>query len=303
MRKEGSIYNMQKDIQLKAIDISRDAITLGPNKSLHDARNSLVRYNISRIVVAKGNKPLGIVTEKDIARYLYTQIPERRLKEVGLEEVMSKKLVTVNEKADLSLCAKLMIENKISSIIVTDDRASLKGIFTKSDLVEGYGKYYTRQEVVERYMNKKVLTVKPDEPLHMVLLLMTRGKISRIVVTRDEKPIGIITGRDLLPVSTLFGPPLFGDQALTSDQAVEEIATSTRKKGQIFIPSGIRTYFLARDIMKYDPITISQNSDLADAAQIMAMNRISGLPVVNSNDTLVGIITKTDIVKAMAASG
>jgi CBS domain-containing protein len=54
--------------------------------------------------------------------------------------------------------------------------------------------------------------------------------------------------------------------------------------------------------MKYDPITISQNSDLADAAQIMAMNRISGLPVVNSNDTLVGIITKTDIVKAMAAS-
>jgi CBS domain-containing protein len=105
-----------------------------------------------------------------------------------------------------------------------------------------------------------------------------------------------------LPVSTLFGPPLFGDQAPGSDQAAVEIATSTQRNGQMFIPSGIRTYFLAKDIMKYDPITISQNSDLADAAQIMAMNRISGLPVVNSNDTLVGIITKTDIVKAMAAS-
>ncbi len=54
--------------------------------------------------------------------------------------------------------------------------------------------------------------------------------------------------------------------------------------------------------MKYDPITISQNSDLADAAQIMAMNRISGLPVVDSNGDLVGIITKTDVVNAMAAS-
>jgi CBS domain-containing protein len=54
--------------------------------------------------------------------------------------------------------------------------------------------------------------------------------------------------------------------------------------------------------MEYDPVNISQDSDLADAAQIMAMNRISGLPVVNSNDTLVGIITKTDIVKAMAAN-
>lgn len=293
---------MQKGVQLKAIDISRDAITLEPNKSLHDARNNLVRYNISRIVVAKENKPLGIVTEKDIARYLYTQIPERRLKEVRLEEVMSKDLVTVNEKADLSVCAKLMIENKISSIIVTDDRGSLKGIFTKSDLVEGYGKYYTQKEVVEGYMNKKVLTVRPDEPLHMVLLLMTRGKVSRIVVTRDEKPIGIITGQDLLPVSTLFGPPLLGDRAPGSDQAGEEIATSTQREGQMFIPSGIKEYFLARDVMKYDPITISRDSDLADAAQIMAMNRISGLPVVNSNDTLVGIITKTDIVKAMAAS-
>ena len=140
---------------------------------------------------------------------------------------MSKNLVTVNEKADLSLCTKLMIENKISSIIVTDDKGSLKCIFTKSDLVEGYGKYYTQKEVVEGYMNKKVLTVRPDEPLHMVLLLMTRGKVCRVIVTRDEKPIGIITGRDLLPVSTLFGPPLFGDQAPGSDQAAVGIATST----------------------------------------------------------------------------
>jgi CBS domain-containing protein len=68
----------------------------------------------------------------------------------------------------------------------------------------------------------------------------------------------------------------------------------------MFIPSGIRTHFLAKDVMKYDPITISQDSDLADAAQIMAMNRISGLPVVDSDGNLVGIITKTDIVKAIA---
>lgn len=292
---------MQKSAQPKAIDISNDTITLEPNKSLHDARNSLATYNISRIVVARENKPLGIVTEKDIARYLYTQVPERRLKEVALEEVMSKNLVTVNEKADLNLCAKLMIDNKISSLIVTDDKDVLRGIITKSDLVEGYGKYYAQRETVKGYMNKKVLTVSPDEPLHMVLLLMTRGNVSRIVVTRDKKPIGIVTGRDLLPVSTLFGPPLFGDEAPDIDQtAAEMVATSPQRKEQMFIPSGIRTYFLAKDVMKYDPITISQDSDLADAAQIMAMNRISGLPVVDSDGNLVGIITKTDIVKAIA---
>jgi CBS domain-containing protein len=82
----------------------------------------------------------------------------------------------------------------------------------------------------------------------------------------------------------------------------KELQPIPQRKEQIFILLGIRTYFLARDVMMYDPITISQNSDLADAAQIMAMNRISGLPVVDSNGDLVGIITKSDVVKAMAAS-
>ena len=289
---------MLENAQLKAIDISRDTIKLEPNKTLYDARNKLVRYNISRIVVVKENKPLGIVTEKDIARYLYLQIQERRLKEVALEEVMSKNLVTVNTQTDLNVCAKLMIENKISSIIVTDDKGSLKGIFTKSDLIEIYGKYYKGKDTVKEYMSKEVLTVAPDEPIHMVLLLMTRGKVSRIVVTRDQRPIGIITGRDLLPVSTLFGEEVL----LGGNQDTEE-TTMKHRKGQIFIPSGIRAYFLARDVMKYDPITIDEDSDLADAAQLMAMNRISGLPVTNLNDNnIVGIITKTDIIKAWAAA-
>jgi CBS domain-containing protein len=69
------------------------------------------------------------------------------------------------------------------------------------------------------------------------------------------------------------------------------------------IPSGIKAVFLAEDIMKYYPITIAKNTDLAQAAQIMIRNRISGLPVVqysNNASNLVGIITKTDIIKALA---
>ena len=55
--------------------------------------------------------------------------------------------------------------------------------------------------------------------------------------------------------------------------------------------------------MKYYPITIAKNTDLAQAAQIMIRNRISGLPVVqysNNASILVGIITRTDIIKALA---
>ena len=64
----------------------------------------------------------------------------------------------MNTQTDLNVCAKLMIENKISSIIVTDDKGSLKGIFTKSDLIEIYGKYYKGKDTVKEYMSKEVLT-------------------------------------------------------------------------------------------------------------------------------------------------
>jgi CBS domain-containing protein len=280
--------------QPKAKDINREAITLEPDKTLYDARNTLFIYNISRVVIAKDNKPLGIITEKDIAWYLYTEIPNRRLDQVGLNEIMSKNLITVGEHANLQLCARLMLENKISSILVVDDnKQDLKGIITKSDLVNTYATYYKEKNSVEGYMTKDVLTITPDEPIHMVLLLMINNKVSRIVAVRDEKPIGIITGRDLLPLSALFMTAAYAVYWRTREDLI------ALRKEQKFLPSGIKNIFLAREIMKHNPITVIRDADLTEAAQIMSHNRISGLPVVNLVDKLVGIVTRTDITKAL----
>jgi CBS domain-containing protein len=284
-------------MQPKAKDIVRQAITLEPDNSLYDSRNVLLRYNISRVVVAKDNKPLGIVTEKDISRFLYREVPNRRLHEFRLSEIMSKNLIVAKEEDDLTVCAKLMLENKISSILVIDNNDNrLKGIFTKSDIVDAYAKYYPKKSLVKEYMTKRVITVAPDANLHTILQLMADREISRVVVTRNRKPVGIITGRDLLPVSVLFGARIAGKY-----WTIEEELISRRRN----IPSGMKAIFLAEDIMKYYPITVAKNTYLAQAAQIMTRNRISGLPVVwYSSDAgnLVGIITKTDIIKALTST-
>jgi CBS domain-containing protein len=62
--------------------------------------------------------------------------------------------------------------------------------------------------------------------------------------------------------------------------------------------SGIGHVMLARDVMN-KPMSISITADLAVAAQIMSDNRISGLPVIDSENNLNGIVTSTDIVKAL----
>ncbi|MEM3904802.1 MAG: CBS domain-containing protein, partial [Sulfolobales archaeon] len=59
------------------------------------------------------------------------------------------------------------------------------------------------------------------------------------------------------------------------------------------------TILIASDVMTADPIIVSHNEDLAKAADIMVKNRIGCLPVVNSKGTLVGLIVKDSIIKAL----
>jgi CBS domain-containing protein len=277
--------------------ITQKAITLEPGMTLLDARNTMVKYNISRIVVAKDRKSVGILTEKDIARFLYSEVPSRRLDEITVAEIMSKNLVTVDEGSDLRKCAKLMLEKGISSLIVVDGRKNLKGIFTKTDLVYAYVENFAGEQLAGEFMTKRVLTVAPDEVIHMAVLLMNSHKVSRIVVAEDNHPVGMITGRDLLPVSALFGTGTFGSYWTLREDLVKQ------RKKQAFIPSGIKAIFIASDVMTPNPITIGEDADLADAGYIMLRNQISGLPVVDSNKKLKGIVTKTDIVKALASHG
>src|SRR5215471_13475388 len=201
---------------LKAKDLIKQAIIIEPSQTLYDVRSMMIRYNISRVVIAKDNKPLGIITEKDIARFLYEQVPNRRLNEVSVNEITSKDLIKVEQQTNLDICGRTMLEKKISSVVVVDNEGVLKGIITKSDMVEAYARHYPRKLKVDQYMTKKVITVAPDENLHMILF-----------------GTGVWIG--LLP----------GGYWTSQEELV------TRRRVQRFIPAGIKTIFLAGDMMKY----------------------------------------------------
>lgn len=274
--------------------LMRKPIALAPDSTVLEARNLMIKYNVSRIVVSKDNKAAGLLTEKDIARFLYREAPERSLGEITLDEVMTRNPVTVREDADLKDCAMTMLDKDISSLVVVDAKKNLKGIFTKSDLVDAYVQHHAGEYKVGKFMTEKVWTVSPDEPIHMAMLLMNMHKVSRIVVVKYGQPVGIITSRDLLPVSAVFGTGTVGSYWTTRPDIV------AKKRQQWYIPSGIKTAFVASDVMTRDPIVVKKDADLADAAYVMMRNRISGLPVVGSKNRLVGIVTKTDVIRAMA---
>lgn len=52
----------------------------------------------------------------------------------------------------------------------------------------------------------------------------------------------------------------------------------------------------AKDVMSKEPITARPDQDVLEAARIMIENKINGLPVVDSEGRLAGIITQSDLI-------
>lgn len=255
-------------------DVSKKAITVEPTSTMSIARDVMIRHNISRVIVVSNNAPIGMVTEKGIASY-FLKNSKDPLDAISISKAMRTPIVSVDVDTSINRCAEMMIENNISSLIVRDNTSL--NILTKSDLVKFYADHYRKNHLVSEFMTKDVSTVSPSHSLHTALLLMIKKKISRVlVVTREREIVGIITSRDLMPITSFVE----GDGMEAKDL------------------SGIGYIMLARDVMN-KPIIINKNTDLAEAAQLMYEKRISGIPVASSSNELNGIITKTDIVRAL----
>ena len=53
------------------------------------------------------------------------------------------------------------------------------------------------------------------------------------------------------------------------------------------------------EVMSEDPLTVTAETGLREAAMLMIENKIGGLPVVNDVDQVIGIITKSDLFEAL----
>ncbi|HXV50852.1 MAG TPA: CBS domain-containing protein [Nitrosopumilaceae archaeon] len=272
----------------------RNAITVTPNMTLLEAREILLKYKVGRLPVIDANKkPVGIVTEKDFVRAIYEH-SGKSVEKVLVKDFMSKNLITVTRNDTIHKCAKLMRQNKVSSVLVLDDDGTLAGIVTKTDLASIFLTHSVGPLLVSDIMTAKVVTVMPADSLLLVESLLVKYRISRIVVERNKKPVGIITNRDFLPAKMPRWIRQFADPKEVEKYRLNPKPDEFRMNQLSYILS-----FRAEDIMTSNPITVGADEDVSAAALLMIRNGISGLPVVRKS-LLAGIITKSDIVRAIA---
>lgn len=283
------------NIPVNLNSIVKIPVTVSPSQGILGVRDILIRHNIGRVVVQLNKKPVGIITEKDITRAvsLFSQKP---IAKISASDVMSKDLITVDTSSSIFDCARLMMKNNISSIIVIDKNGALVGVVTKTDLVSTFLVESTASLTISKVMTKKVITVDPEDSIYLVQSVLINNKISRVVVAKNKTPVGIITYRDFVPAKT------FDLHRQIDPNEVREIGwNSILNEFNVNRLSYLLT-FTARDIMSKNPLVINSNEALYTAAILMIRHGISGIPVVRGR-SLVGIITKSDIVNVLANAG
>ncbi len=121
-------------------------------------------------------------------------------------------------------------------------------------------------------MNKHVVTAGPGDSVAHIRNLMLRHGISRVIILGEgDRLLGIVTMTDILRI---YSHPKLLRRPLDR------------------IP--------AREVMTENVITIEMHNSVEDAARAMVRRNIGSLPVVNREGNVVGIITRQDLLKAVA---
>lgn len=136
-----NVLGLEYFVEMRLVEqiMTRAVTTIPLQTHLGKALAKMAAAGISCVVAVKGQKPVGIVTERDAVRLVAAGVdPET----VPIETVMSRPVLTVLRDATVHRAATLMKQERIRRIVVVDDRGAVAGLVTQSDIVKGLeGKY------------------------------------------------------------------------------------------------------------------------------------------------------------------
>lgn len=128
--------------------------------------------------------------------------------------------------------------------------------------------------LVGERMSKPAITIHEDMAINDALNMMKREHIRRMPVVHDGKLVGIVSDKDLLNASPSPATTL-----------------------SIWEMNYLLSKITVKDVMTRKVLTVHVNTPIEEAAREMADHKIGGMPVVNDEYHVVGIITETDLFK------
>jgi acetoin utilization protein AcuB len=141
---KGLYQNFEKKWRLEMLVknwMSKDVITADVNDSMQDALKLLKENNIRMLPVLKKSKLVGILTDRDLKRASASDATTLDVHEllylltrIKVKDLMTKNPITVPPEFTVEETARVLLKNKISGVPVVDDKGTVVGVITQTDI-------------------------------------------------------------------------------------------------------------------------------------------------------------------------
>jgi CBS domain-containing protein len=309
------------DVKVSEV-MRREVVTVHPDSPVTEVVELLLDKDFTAVpVVDDSGKVVGMISDNDLLQRGGIRVTlslkratdpdfveqlHRQLKDPArkVSEVMTREAVTVPPEMVLGKAARLMVEKHLKRLPVVDKQGRLLGILGRLDILNTIAAVHLPQwhpeahpagtpGTVAEVMTREVPTVHESANLEEIFQLLVSSSHKRVVVVDDQRHVvGVIADSDLISrVSRESWPGLI--EVLVSKVPIEKISGPARQHVQKLRARS------AKDLMTRNPITVREEMPVASALVTSAETRTKRLPVVDAGGRLVGIVGRTEMMRAL----
>jgi signal-transduction protein with cAMP-binding, CBS, and nucleotidyltransferase domain len=132
MKKTSNAIRFETRVPLREV-MTKNPIMIGIESTAAKAARTMCEAEVGSVIILKNTKPIGIVTEEDLACKVVAKdlIPSS----VHVNDIMSTPLITVSAEKTVVDAARMMVKHKVRRLPVIDETKKVIGIVTVRDLL------------------------------------------------------------------------------------------------------------------------------------------------------------------------
>jgi CBS domain-containing protein len=234
--------------------------------SVFEVMQAMVAEDVGRIIITDDEVPVGIFTEKDVVkRVVCAKIDAKK---TAIKKVMTAPLRAVREETHIVDAFGKMYQGKFRHLLVRGRRGKIIGIVSMRrilNLAVELGQGLSETKTVGDIAAQAVVTVDQGVMVYETVELMNRKNVTAVIMTENDKPVGIFTERDVLK-------RVASRQIDAKKTAVQQVMTA--------------------------PIlTMPSTTLIGDVLLEMSQRDIRNMPVKNDKGELIGLVSMPEILQ------
>lgn len=186
---------MNSVTELRLCDIaSHDVLTVTADMPLRQVVATFVERRVSSVVVVERERPVGIVTERDLLRLICAGYDEGK----SVRSVMSAPLLTARKDMDFSTAQTMLSNRAIRHLVLVDAEGRLNGVASETDFRRHIGHdLFEAIQSLGAVMEPSAELIDPASSLAYALETMASRRLDHVLIGSNGIPQGIITERDV----------------------------------------------------------------------------------------------------------